>query len=102
MRIATARALARRWHGGELDGRGSDRLYLDHLEQVAEQVRAAGGGHTEIAAAYLHGLSKHAGLDAAALPAAGVPPRVVAIVPTLTLHRWGVRAITGVPGPHPV
>ncbi len=102
MRIANARTLAYRRHAGELDRRGGHRLYLDHLEQVAERVRAAGGGRTEVAAAYLHGLSAHFGLSAGELAAEGVPPHVVTIVRTLTVHRCDVLTVTACAGAEPV
>ena len=104
MRLAAARALARRYHRGQLDGArqypDTDQLYVDHLDRVVARVAHAGGDACQQVAGYLHGLVTHAGLSPAELSALGVPPRVVAIVdalpyrPCLAVRRHAARVLS--------
>ncbi|MGW2488821.1 HD domain-containing protein [Streptomyces sp. NPDC001606] len=75
-------ALARSAHAGQTDKAG--RPYAEHLEAVAEGVRARGGDAEQIAAAWLHDAVEDDALSRAWLAAAALTPRTKAIVDALT------------------
>ncbi|MEH0544376.1 HD domain-containing protein [Streptomyces sp. B21-105] len=75
-------ALARDAHEGQTDKAG--RPYAEHLQAVAEGVRARGGDDDQIAAAWLHDAVEDDALTEAWLAAAALSDRTKAVVLALT------------------
>ncbi|MFJ8696790.1 HD domain-containing protein [Streptomyces roseolilacinus] len=75
-------ALARRVHAGQTDKAG--RPYAEHLQAVAEGVRARGGSDEQIAAAWLHDAVEDGVLSPRDLAEAALPQEVRDIVLALT------------------
>ncbi|QGV80628.1 HD domain-containing protein [Streptomyces ficellus] len=75
-------ALAREAHAGQTDKAG--RPYAEHLEAVAEGVRARGGGDEQVAAAWLHDAVEDDRLPEAWLMEAALPRAVKDMVLALT------------------
>ncbi|CAL9414337.1 HD domain-containing protein [Streptomyces sp. enrichment culture] len=80
--LTQVEALARRAHAGQTDKAG--RPYAEHLQAVAEGVRARGGSDEQIAAAWLHDAVEDGALSAEWLDEAALPRRVKDIVLALT------------------
>ncbi|MFF9627621.1 HD domain-containing protein [Streptomyces fradiae] len=99
--LAQVEAVARRAHAGQTDKAG--RPYAEHLQAVAEGVRARGGDDEQIAAAWLHDAIEDGALPESWLAEAELPRRVKEIVLALTkrsgedLQRYADR-ILAVPG----
>ncbi|MGW0733908.1 HD domain-containing protein [Streptomyces sp. NPDC002851] len=75
-------ALARRAHAAQTDKAG--RPYAEHLQAVAEGVRARGGDEAQIAAAWLHDAVEDDVLSEQWLAEAALPERTKDIVRALT------------------
>lgn len=75
-------AIARRAHAGQTDKAG--RPYAEHLQAVAEGVRARGGSDGQIAAAWLHDSLEDGVLSPGWLAGAALPQEVKDIVLALT------------------
>lgn len=75
-------ALARRAHAGQTDKAG--RPYAEHLQAVAEGVRARGGSDEQIAAAWLHDAIEDGALPETWLAEAELPRPVKDMVLALT------------------
>ncbi|MGW6750335.1 HD domain-containing protein [Streptomyces sp. NPDC055006] len=80
--LAEVEALARRAHATQTDKAG--RPYAEHLEAVAEGVRARGGDDEQIAAAWLHDAIEDDALSRQWLAAADLTDRTKAVVLALT------------------
>ncbi|MFC9458211.1 HD domain-containing protein [Streptomyces sp. NPDC056983] len=80
--LAEVEALARRAHAAQTDKAG--RPYAEHLEAVAEGVRARGGDDEQIAAAWLHDAIEDDALSPQWLAAADLTDRTKAVVLALT------------------
>ncbi|MEU5581318.1 HD domain-containing protein [Streptomyces huasconensis] len=87
--LTAVEALAREAHATQTDKAG--RPYAEHLQAVAEGVRARGGDDEQIAAAWLHDSVEDAALTEEWLRDAPLTPRTKAIV----------RALTKIPGESP-
>lgn len=81
-------ALARAAHEGQTDKAG--RPYAEHLQAVAEGVRARGGDADQIAAAWLHDAVEDDALSEAWLDGAALSDRTKAVVLAVT-KRAGSR-----------
>ncbi|MFF4750046.1 HD domain-containing protein [Streptomyces sp. NPDC002514] len=79
---AEVEAIARAAHAGQTDKAG--RPYAEHLEAVAEGVRARGGDPDQIAAAWLHDAVEDAALTREWLAGAALSARTKAIVLAVT------------------
>ncbi|WP_055698254.1 HD domain-containing protein [Streptomyces silaceus] len=75
-------ALARRAHAAQTDKAG--RPYAEHLQAVADGVRARGGDDDQVAAAWLHDSVEDDALSERWLTDAPLTPRTKAIVRALT------------------
>ncbi|WP_236240697.1 HD domain-containing protein [Streptomyces sp. CC228A] len=75
-------ALARRAHDGQTDKAG--RPYAEHLQAVADGVRARGGSDEQIAAAWLHDAVEDGALSPRWLADAPLAPQVKDMVLALT------------------
>jgi (p)ppGpp synthase/HD superfamily hydrolase len=75
-------AIARAAHEGQTDKAG--RPYAEHLQAVAEGVRARGGDAEQIAAAWLHDAVEDAALTEDWLAAAALSDRTKAVVLAVT------------------
>ncbi|MFD3354906.1 HD domain-containing protein [Streptomyces fradiae] len=99
--LAQVEAVARRAHAGQTDKAG--RPYAEHLQAVAEGVRARGGSDEQIAAAWLHDAIEDGALPQSWLAEAELPRQVKEIVLALTkrpgedLQRYADRVLA-VPG----
>ncbi|MFE2986814.1 HD domain-containing protein [Streptomyces sp. NPDC059262] len=80
--LAEVEALARRAHATQTDKAG--RPYAEHLEAVAEGVRARGGDDEQIAAAWLHDAIEDDALSPQWLAAADLTDRTKAVVLAVT------------------
>jgi (p)ppGpp synthase/HD superfamily hydrolase len=80
--LAEIEALARTAHEGQTDKAG--RPYAEHLQAVAEGVRARGGDPDQIAAAWLHDAVEDAALSEGWLSEAALSHRTKAIVLAVT------------------
>ncbi|GKQ33983.1 HD domain-containing protein [Streptomyces sp. A012304] len=80
--LAEIEALARAAHAGQTDKAG--RPYAEHLQAVAEGVRARGGDPDQIAAAWLHDAVEDDALSETWLREADVSDRTRAIVLAVT------------------
>ncbi|MFF2506171.1 HD domain-containing protein [Streptomyces sp. NPDC058067] len=80
--LAEVEALARRAHAAQTDKAG--RPYTEHLEAVAEGVRARGGDDEQIAAAWLHDAVEDDALSREWLDTAALTDRTKAVVLALT------------------
>jgi (p)ppGpp synthase/HD superfamily hydrolase len=80
--LAEVEALARAAHKGQTDKAG--RPYAEHLQAVAEGVRARGGDADQIAAAWLHDAVEDDALSAAWLDGAALSDRTKAVVLSVT------------------
>ncbi|MBW5424037.1 HD domain-containing protein [Streptomyces sp. BG9H] len=80
--LTEVEALARRAHATQTDKAG--RPYTEHLQAVADGVRARGGSQEQIAAAWLHDSVEDDALTEDWLREAPLPPRTKAIVLALT------------------
>ncbi|MFI7295717.1 HD domain-containing protein [Streptomyces sp. NPDC050121] len=80
--LAEVEALARAAHEGQTDKAG--RPYAEHLQAVAEGVRARGGDADQIAAAWLHDAVEDDALSAAWLDGAALSDRTKAVVRSVT------------------
>ncbi|GAA0933493.1 HD domain-containing protein [Streptomyces thermoalcalitolerans] len=89
MTPAEVEAVARAAHDGQWDKAG--RPYAEHLQAVAEGVRARGGGDDLVAAAWLHDALEDGVLSEEWLDAARLPQRTKDVV----------RAVTKRPGEEP-
>lgn len=87
--LAEVEALARTAHAAQTDKAG--RPYAEHLQAVAEGVRARGGGDELVAAAWLHDSVEDGVLGEEWLDAAALPQRTKDVV----------RAVTKRPGEAP-
>ncbi|MCW8380113.1 HD domain-containing protein [Streptomyces justiciae] len=87
--LAEIESLARAAHEGQTDKAG--RPYAEHLQAVAEGVRARGGDPDQIAAAWLHDAVEDEALSEEWLTEAALSPRTKDIV----------RAVTKRPGEPP-
>lgn len=87
--LAAVEALARAAHATQTDKAG--RPYAEHLQAVAEGVRARGGDDEQIAAAWLHDSVEDDALTEDWLRDAPLSPRTKAVV----------RALTKIPGESP-
>ncbi|MFE9607304.1 HD domain-containing protein [Streptomyces sp. NPDC006012] len=81
---AEVEAIARAAHAGRTDKAG--RPYAEHLQAVAEGVRARGGDPDQIAAAWLHDAVEDAALSHEWLAGAALSGRTKAIVLAVTKH----------------
>lgn len=79
---AQVEALARRAHAGQTDKAG--RPYAEHLQAVAEGVRARGGTDDQIAAAWLHDAIEDDALSQDWLAAADLPQQAKDMVLAVT------------------
>ena len=84
MTLAEVEATARAAHEGQTDKAG--RPYAEHLQAVAEGVRARGGDEHQIAAAWLHDAVEDDALSEQWLEAAALTPRTKTIVLAVTKH----------------
>ncbi|WP_327376371.1 HD domain-containing protein [Streptomyces sp. NBC_01216] len=92
--LAEIERLARDAHQGQTDKAG--RPYTEHLQAVAEGVRARGGGEEQIAAAWLHDSVEDDALSAEWLEAAALPRAVKDMVLALSRRAGeGPEAYTG-------
>jgi len=82
MTLAEVEATARAAHEGQTDKAG--RPYAEHLQAVAEGVRARGGDADQIAAAWLHDAVEDDALSEEWLEEAALTPRTKAVVLALT------------------
>ncbi|MCH0542747.1 HD domain-containing protein [Streptomyces sp. MUM 203J] len=82
MTLAQVEALARRAHEGQTDKAG--RPYADHLQAVADGVRARGGTDEQIAAAWLHDAVEDDALSEDGLMATPLPRGVKDMVLAVT------------------
>jgi len=82
MTLAEVEATARAAHEGQTDKAG--RPYAEHLQAVAEGVRARGGDADQIAAAWLHDAVEDDALSEEWLEEAALTPRTKAVVQALT------------------
>ncbi|MFI9829483.1 HD domain-containing protein [Streptomyces sp. NPDC051913] len=82
--LAEIETLARTAHEGQTDKAG--RPYAEHLQAVAEGVRARGGDPDQIAAAWLHDAVEDAALSEQWLTEAALSSRTKAIVRAVTKH----------------
>ncbi|WP_374983159.1 HD domain-containing protein [Streptomyces fradiae] len=95
--LAQVEAVARRAHAGQTDKAG--RPYAEHLQAVAEGVRARGGSDEQIAAAWLHDAIEDGALPESWLAEAELPRAVKEIVLALTkrpgedLQRYADRVL---------
>ena len=80
--LSEVEALARAAHEGQTDKAG--RPYAEHLQAVAEGVRARGGDADQIAAAWLHDAVEDDALSAAWLDGAALSDRTKAVVLAVT------------------
>ncbi|MGW2051363.1 HD domain-containing protein [Streptomyces sp. NPDC001858] len=80
--LSEVEALARAAHEGQTDKAG--RPYAEHLQAVAEGVRARGGDTDQIAAAWLHDAVEDDALSEAWLDDAPLSERTKAVVLALT------------------
>jgi (p)ppGpp synthase/HD superfamily hydrolase len=83
--LAEVESLARAAHAGRTDKAG--RPYAEHLQAVAEGVRARGGDEEQIAAAWLHDAVEDDALTGEWLDGAALSPRTKAIVRAVTKRR---------------
>uniref|UniRef100_UPI0031D2FDE9 HD domain-containing protein n=1 Tax=Streptomyces hawaiiensis TaxID=67305 RepID=UPI0031D2FDE9 len=88
MTLAQVEATARAAHTGQTDKAG--RPYAEHLQAVAEGVRARGGDEEQIAAAWLHDAVEDEALSAQWLREAALSSRTKDIVLAVT-KRTGER-----------
>ncbi|MFE7772876.1 HD domain-containing protein [Streptomyces sp. NPDC057445] len=77
-------AIAREAHAGQTDKAG--RPYAEHIQAVAEGVRARGGSDEQIAAAWLHDAIEDDVLSQEWLAAAELPQQVKDLVIAMTRH----------------
>ena len=82
MTLAEVESVARAAHAAQRDKAG--RPYVEHLEAVAEGVRARGGGCELIAAAWLHDAVEDGVLSEEWLETAALPQRTKDVVRALT------------------
>ncbi|RPF33492.1 HD domain-containing protein [Streptomyces sp. TLI_185] len=82
MTLAEVEATARAAHEGQTDKAG--RPYAEHLEAVAEGVRARGGDEEQIAAAWLHDAVEDDALSEQWLEAAALSARTKDVVRAVT------------------
>ncbi|WP_030934365.1 HD domain-containing protein [Streptomyces sp. NRRL S-646] len=82
MTLAEVEATARAAHEGQTDKSG--RPYAEHLQAVAEGVRARGGDEQQIAAAWLHDAVEDDALSEQWLEEAALSPRTKNIVLAVT------------------
>ncbi|MEV6395984.1 HD domain-containing protein [Streptomyces sp. NPDC051907] len=80
--LAEVEAIAREAHAAQQDKAG--RPYAEHLQAVAEGVRARGGSDEQIAAGWLHDAVEDDALSRQWLEAAALPPSVKDMVLALT------------------
>ncbi|MFI7415232.1 HD domain-containing protein [Streptomyces sp. NPDC049627] len=80
--LADVEATARTAHAGQTDKAG--RPYAEHLQAVAEGVRARGGDDDQIAAAWLHDAVEDDALSERWLEEAALSDRTKAVVRALT------------------
>ncbi|WP_175411957.1 HD domain-containing protein [Streptomyces sp. TRM64462] len=80
--LAQVEATARHAHAGQTDKAG--RPYAEHLQAVAEGVRARGGSDEQIAAAWLHDAVEDDALSPRWLADAALPQQVKDIVLAVT------------------
>lgn len=80
--LAEVEATARAAHAGQTDKAG--RPYAEHLQAVAEGVRARGGDDEQIAAAWLHDAVEDDALSERWLQQAALSPRTKDIVRAVT------------------
>ena len=77
-----ARQFAATAHEGQVDKNGRD--YLEHLREVAEYVKEAGGTEEEIAAAWLHDIVEDTDANFILLEGIGLSRRQLAIIWAVT------------------
>ncbi len=82
--IRTARAIAERAHGLQVDKAG--RRYVDHPRRVAERLASDGAPVAAIAAAWLHDVLEDTALTADDLRKEGIPDEVISAVEAVTKH----------------
>lgn len=82
MTLAEVEAVARAAHAAQRDKAG--RPYAEHLQAVAEGVRARGGGDELVAAAWLHDAVEDGVLSEEWLAAAALTPRTKDVVRAMT------------------
>ncbi|MDR6973889.1 (p)ppGpp synthase/HD superfamily hydrolase [Streptomyces sp. 3330] len=80
--LSEVESLARAAHQGQTDKAG--RPYAEHLQAVAEGVRARGGDDEQIAAAWLHDAVEDDALSATWLDGAALSDRTKAVVLAVT------------------
>ncbi|MFD6993511.1 HD domain-containing protein [Streptomyces sp. NPDC059943] len=91
--LAEVELIAREAHAGQTDKAG--RPYAEHLQAVADGVRARGGSDEQIAAAWLHDSVEDDALSREWLDAAALPPSVKEMVLAVTKVRGeGTAAYT--------
>lgn len=83
--LAQVEAIAREAHAAQRDKAG--RPYAEHLQAVAEGVRARGGSDDQIAAGWLHDSVEDDALSREWLDAAALPQSVKDMVLALTKHK---------------
>ncbi|MFC8080674.1 HD domain-containing protein [Streptomyces sp. NPDC057307] len=83
--LAEVELIAREAHAAQTDKAG--RPYAEHLQAVADGVRARGGSDEQIAAAWLHDSVEDDALSRAWLDAAALPEAVKAMVLAVTKVR---------------
>ncbi|MGW7368082.1 HD domain-containing protein [Streptomyces sp. NPDC054841] len=83
--LAEVEAIAREAHATQQDKAG--RPYAEHLQAVAEGVRARGGSDEQIAAAWLHDSVEDDALSREWLDAAGLPQSVKDMVLAVTKRK---------------
>ncbi|MFF2188106.1 HD domain-containing protein [Streptomyces sp. NPDC058155] len=83
--LAEVELIAREAHAGQRDKAG--RPYAEHLQAVADGVRARGGSDEQIAAAWLHDSVEDDALSREWLDAAALPPSVKEMVLAVTKVR---------------
>lgn len=83
--LAQVEAIAREAHAAQRDKAG--RPYAEHLQAVAEGVRAWGGSDDQIAAGWLHDSVEDDALSREWLDAAALPQSVKDMVLALTKHK---------------
>ncbi|MEU7582490.1 HD domain-containing protein [Streptomyces sp. NPDC041068] len=83
--LSEVEALARRAHATQTDKAG--RPYAEHLQAVADGVKARGGDGDQIAAAWLHDSVEDDALSEQWLREAALTPRTKAIVLALTKRK---------------
>ncbi|MEU2430233.1 HD domain-containing protein [Streptomyces sp. NPDC007861] len=83
--LAQVEAVAREAHATQTDKAG--RPYVEHLQAVAEGVRARGGSDEQIAAAWLHDAIEDEALSREWLDAAELPQSVKDMVLAMTKHK---------------